>query len=124
MGYFCFSTLNVLVVDDSNLMLQFLKGLLVSMGFRAEKIKTIDRYDSGAKLVSQNYDLVICDYHLDNGYNGIELINILRSNGTVTPNTIYIIASTETSKNIVQRCIDARIDDFIVKPFDITPDFR
>ncbi|EGU40101.1 hypothetical protein VII00023_07549 [Vibrio ichthyoenteri ATCC 700023] len=119
MNYFYFSTLSVLIIDDSRLMLQYLKDVLVSMGFKVNKIKTIDRYESGAKLGGQHYDLVICDYYLDNGFNGIDLIDVMRRNGIVTSQTVCIMASGETSKNIIQRCADARIDDYMVKPFDV-----
>ncbi|ANS86540.1 hypothetical protein VSVS12_02801 [Vibrio scophthalmi] len=119
MDYFRLSSLNVLVVDDSKLMLQYLKELLISIGFDSGKIKTVDRYKSGAKLLNQVFDLVICDYHLDDGYNGIELIELLRCNGVIRQHTICIMASGETSKVIVQRCISARIDDYMVKPFDM-----
>lgn len=50
MDYFRLSSLNVLVVDDSKLMLQYLKELLISIGFDSGKIKTVDRYKSGAKF--------------------------------------------------------------------------
>ncbi|WP_434998436.1 hypothetical protein ACRZ5S_06525 [Vibrio scophthalmi] len=57
MNYFFFSTLSVLIIDDSRLILQYLKDVLISMGFKADKIKTIDRYENGSKLVNQEYDL-------------------------------------------------------------------
>ncbi|WP_406733615.1 response regulator [Vibrio scophthalmi] len=119
MNYFCLSTLSVLIVDDSRLILQYLKDVLISMGFKADKIKTIDRYENGSKLVNQEYGLMICDYHLDNGHNGVDLINLLRSNGVVTSQTVCIMASAEASKDIIHRCIDACVDDYMVKPFDV-----
>lgn len=118
MTYLLFKELNVLIVDNSKLMSHFVKCILISLGVDSKNIKIIDRYIKCELLAEVQYDLVFSDYHLDSGKTGLELIKFLRAKGNITEKTLFIITSSDTSKEVVANCIEAKVNDYIVKPFD------
>lgn len=73
----------VVVVEDDRLVLEATSGLLHSWGCRVVAADCCR--DAIAKLreLDERPDLIVCDYHLPQGPNGIEAIRMLRGASTI-----------------------------------------
>jgi len=104
----------VLVVDDEPSLCQFLKGILLQLGF-----VRVDLANSGQiayqKLESDTYGLVFLDINLPE-INGLNLLEDIRH---MSPNTKVVMCSghSEPDNVIGSRLIGAK--GFLEKPFSI-----
>jgi two-component system, sensor histidine kinase len=68
----------VVVIDDDPLVLKATEGLLRSWGCDVVAAKSCDRAMAKLREVGQRPDLIVCDYRLPRGPNGIDAIQALR----------------------------------------------
>lgn len=68
----------VVVVDDDPLILKATEGLLRSWGCEVVAAKSCDRAMAKLREIGQRPDLIVCDYRLPRGPNGIDAIKTLR----------------------------------------------
>ena len=69
----------VVVIDDDPLVLQATGGLLRSWGCQVVATETYDAALIRLAEIGRRPDLIICDYRLSEGANGVEVIEGLRS---------------------------------------------
>lgn len=104
-----------LVVDDCASIRQLLRESLRNMG-----AKLIDQATDGAEavaLISNNrYDIILCDYHLDGGRNGQQILEEARGNNWLKPSGMFIMVSAEKSAESVMGTAEYHPDAYLIKP--------
>lgn len=105
--------MNILVVEDDRIVLEFVKEQLRHLGF-----SNIELASSGAEALQKtngkNYDLIISDWNMEN-ISGLDLLKEVRSKGSKVP---FIMATSDSKKESVMIAREAGVSNYIVKPFD------
>jgi two-component system chemotaxis response regulator CheY len=108
-------SMSVLLVDDSKLMINIIRGLLQHLG-----INDVDDANDGAsalaKMRSKRYGLVISDWNMV-PMSGYELLRELR-NDPALKRTPFIMVTSESKTENVIAAKKAGVDNYIVKPFN------
>ena len=105
----------VLLVDDSKLMINIIRGLLQHLGFN-----DVDDANEGAtalaKMRSKRYGLVISDWNMV-PMSGLDLLRKVRSEAALK--TIpFIMVTAESKPENVAAAKAAGVSNYIVKPFN------
>jgi two-component system, chemotaxis family, chemotaxis protein CheY len=108
-------SMSVLVVDDSNLMINIIRSLLSHLGFT-----DVDAANDGAtalaKLRGKRYGLVISDWNME-PMSGYDLLRELR-NDPALKRTPFIMVTSESKTENVIAAKKAGVNNYIVKPFN------
>jgi len=118
LAYDLYNQLSVLVVDDFKQMLDAVYKMLDEFG--VAKIDLASSADEAIKYCkSRTYDVILCDYNLgENKKNGQHLLEILRQSNITKTNTLFVLITAETSKQMVLATFDFEPDSYLVKPFN------
>jgi two-component system, chemotaxis family, chemotaxis protein CheY len=103
-----------LIVDDSPTMRRIVSNALREIGY-SELVEADDGSDAIAKLSSTAVDFVITDWNMPN-MNGLELTQSLRKHPQFQAIPILMI-TTRGMKEDVLAAMNARVNNYIVKPF-------
>lgn len=111
------SNLNALIVDDVPGMRNSLRDLLVQLGFVA-----IDMAASPGEAITRaknsTYKLIICDFNLDAGRDGQQLLEELRHGRLIDMETAFIMVTAESGYEKVAATAELAPDDYLIKPFN------
>src|SRR3954466_3718027 len=87
---------NYLIVDDFVGIRQLLRESLRSLG-----AKHVDQASNGgeamALITKTRYDVVLCDYNLESGKNGQQVLEEARVRSLLMPSSMFIMVSAEKS---------------------------
>lgn len=104
-----------LVVDDCASIRQLLRESLRNMG-----AKSIDQAMDGGEAIAfisnKRYDVILCDYHLDGGRNGQQILEEARSNNLLNPSCIFVMVSAEKGADSVMGTAEYHPDAYLIKP--------
>src|SRR3954470_21503239 len=104
-----------LIVDDFVGIRQLLRESLRSLG-----AKHIDQASGGGEAVAllarTRYDVILCDYNLDEGKNGQQVLEEARMRNLVNPSTVWIMVSAEKSVESVMGAAEHQPDAYLIKP--------
>ncbi|MBJ7313612.1 response regulator [Rugamonas sp. CCM 8940] len=104
-----------LLIDDCSGIRKLLRESLRNMG-----AKYIDQASDGAEaiamLTNKRYDIVLCDYHLDEGRNGQQILEEARSKNTLMPSAMFIMVSAEKGAENVIGTAEHLPDAYLIKP--------
>ena len=90
------ANLRSLVVDDMAAMRQNIRSQLGDLGIpHVDQAATPD--DAISFIRRQTYDIIICDYNLNRETNGQQMLEFLRSQNILSPATMFIMVTAETS---------------------------
>jgi CheY-like chemotaxis protein len=108
---------HALVVDANptsrSVLLQNLRGFGFQSVRQASRI--IDARDL---LEHRKYELVICDYHFDNGdESGQDLLEELRREQMLPYSTVFVMVTAEATYAKVAEAAESALDSYLVKPF-------
>lgn len=111
--------LKILVVDDNDINLFIAKK---NLEIRIENA-VIDTASDGkmaiSKIIENNYDIVLMDMQMPE-MNGVAATKFIRSELSRTKNMVPIIAmSANVGEDSYNECIEAGMNDYLYKPFDI-----
>lgn len=117
-GLINFSEKKVLVVDDYPNMQQSMRSVLNSFGI--SKITTANSAnDAILKVRGQVFDAILCDYNLGGEEkDGQQALEEMRSCNYITPATVFIMVTAETSYEKVIAAAEYVPDDYVIKPFN------
>jgi len=108
------NSIKILLIDDCSIFRIALMLELMDFGFIVESRGT---YEAGrTALLTQDYDIMITDLHLDNGNSGINLICLLKEYSPESPAIVITAWGTEVDRI---KAFDAGADGFMVKGFFI-----
>lgn len=103
--------MNILVVEDQNGILKFLKQGLEEEGYSVDMAE--DGISGLAKTQSHSYSLILLDWMLPK-MNGLELCRKIRQTDTATP--IIFLTARDTLEDTIMG-LKAGANDYIKKPF-------
>jgi tetratricopeptide (TPR) repeat protein len=69
-----------------------------------------------ALLSKQRYDIVLCDFNLDGGKNGQQVLEEARLNNWLLPSSMFIIISAEKTAQSVIGAAEQQPDAYLIKP--------
>jgi DNA-binding response OmpR family regulator len=113
-------TAKAVVVDDDNVFGSILSSSLARENYQVE---VIDEYQNAAEFIDKcissggaaEPDVVILDYHLDNGKTGLDLCRKIRSRSDVP----IIMLTGNKSLETTVACLENGADQYMVKPFEV-----
>jgi CheY-like chemotaxis protein/predicted negative regulator of RcsB-dependent stress response len=109
------SKLRSLVIDDMASMRQNIRSQLGQLGIpHVDQAGTPD--EAIRYIRKQGYDIIICDYNLNKETNGQQLLEFLRSQNILTPATMFIMVTAESSYDLVASAAEFQPDAYMVKP--------
>lgn len=100
-----------LVIDDDNLLREYICGALQEMDARVDQAADAER--GYGLAMAHRYDAIVLDYMLPDR-TGVELVREMRAEGRVVP---VLMVTVRDSEEDVIRALDAGADDYVVKPF-------
>jgi CheY-like chemotaxis protein len=112
-----------LIIDGNPTARSILVDMLKQMG--VEKIQQASRVVDARKALEDNvYDIVLCDYHFDNGVpgsgegltSGQDLLDDLRRSQILPFSTVFIMVTAEASYHRVADAAEAALDSYVIKP--------
>lgn len=113
------ATLRSLVIDDQAGMRQNMRLHLGQLGMtRVDQAATPD--EAIHFVESNNYDVVVCDYNLNNETNGQHLLEFFRSHNLLPESTIFIMVTAESSYSSVAGAAEFKPDAYMIKPLTAT----
>lgn len=112
-----YSKMRFLVVEDFDDMLRAIRQMLEAMG--AKDIRLVNDGAAAIKAMeSKPVDVVLCDYNLGDSKDGQQILEEARARGLMTPSTVFIMVTAETSIDMVLGAVDHKPDDYLTKPFN------
>ena len=83
----------------------------------------ISSFSNGAELKSalrrQHFEIILMDFHLGQGKNGVEWVHQLRQSQFIRPSTGIVFITADRLPQTVGQIIDAQPDLLIIKPYNI-----
>jgi putative two-component system response regulator len=107
-------TMRILIVDDDDLSLQILDGVLDEMGYEVDRAR--DGKEAMAKLQSGEIHIVITDWEMPT-MNGLDLCRAIRENDFVGYIYIIMLTSRDGGQQKIEG-LHAGADAFLVKPLN------
>lgn len=109
------SQLRSLVIDDMAAMRQNIRSQLGELGIpHVDQAATPDEAIDCVR--KQSYDVIVCDYNLNRETNGQQLLEFLRSQHILSPATMFIMVTAESSYDLVASAAEFQPDAYMVKP--------
>ncbi len=110
-----FSKLQALVIDDAPTQLTTLRGQLSMLGIgRVDAATNPD--DALRQVKSGKYNLVLCDYNLNQKTDGQQLFEYLRDNGVLAPDCLFFMVTAENAYANVAAASEHKPDAYLLKP--------
>ncbi len=104
---------HILVVDDEQSILDFLRLLLEEEGYQ---VTTADSVDAGRDcLAADTFDLTLCDIMMPDG-NGLDLLQEIRA---TDPRACVLMMTAYTSTRNAIEAMKLGAHDYVSKPFDV-----
>ena len=107
----------VLVVDDSNVWLMMIQGVLQQNGFDCDVCGDTAKFFT--MLRKGNYTAVIMDLQMP-GKNGRELLDIMRESKVANSQTVPVIVSTASGEEVREELLKVGFDEYLPKTADIS----
>ena len=111
-----YANYSALVADEFENSRKSVKQMLTTIG-----IGQIDQTATGKGVIdacrAKKYDLILCDFRLGTGKNGLQVLDELRQLDLIKPSAFFVIISAETSRDIVFGILESSPDDYLGKPF-------
>ena len=103
----------ILIVDDEEVVRSLCSRLLTPLGYPVET--AADGHQALACLEKQPFDLVITDYSMPGGLDGLALGHAIRRR---FPNTQIILMTAFPAVNTAVEMLRMGACDYLIKPFD------
>lgn len=108
--------MRVLIVDRHTSARNSLRILLSTLG-----ISAIHNAGSSVEVLRQvkayTFDIILADYHLDDGRDGQQLLEELRQKRLISLSTVYMVITAERAYHNVVSVAELAPDDYLIKPF-------
>jgi DNA-binding response OmpR family regulator len=106
----------VLVVDDFANVRKSIKTMLLDLGFTT--VNEAGDGNAASKLMRETkHDLVLCDFNLGKGRDGMRLLEEWRRLKLLSQEAIFVLITGETARDIVISALEFQPDDYLAKPF-------
>lgn len=110
-----FASKSYLIVDDFQGMRTMMRDMLRVFG--AKNVDTAINATEALTLLEKNrYDVVLCDYNLGAGKNGLQILEEAKLRDLIGMATAWIIITAEKTSELVFGAAEHMPDDYIIKP--------
>ena len=110
-----FSEIQTLLIDDMQTQRTTLRGQLQQLSInKVDQVATPDEAIRIAK--SKPYDLVLCDFNLNQKTDGQQLLEFMRDNELLPPSCLFFMVTAENSYLSVASASEHRPDAYLLKP--------
>lgn len=106
--------INILIVDDDNYLVKIMRNYLKDCGYNAKGVSSAD--EAYEEMYYNSYDMIITDIMMP-GTDGFEFAENVKRVNSIIP-ILFVSARDDLSSK--QRGFRLGIDDYIVKPFDLS----
>ncbi len=107
-------SIKILIVDDFVTMRKIIKNLLGQLGY-----KNVHEAEDGAiawaKLIKENFDLILADWDMPE-MNGLDLLKKIRASEN-NKNTPFLMITANADEDNYVEAIQAGANNYILKPF-------
>lgn len=114
-----YKTVSVLVLDDFSEFRLSLKRMVESFGVNHIDVCT-NAEDALACYSEHHHDILLVDYNLGEGLNGLQLLAELNHRNVLKYGTSFVLITGETAADLVMGALEYRPDDYLAKPFTKT----
>jgi len=105
----------VLVIDDFREMRVSMRGMLKRL--YAERVdEAADAEEALERIREAHYDVILCDYNLGSGKDGIQLLEEASHLGLLHPDTVFLMITAENSMDTVMAVVEYVPDGYLLKP--------
>lgn len=112
-----FSGSNFLIVDDFMGMRSMLTSVLRGCGASAGQIDTAaSAGEALGMLANKHYDVVLCDFNLGPGKNGVQVFEEAKFKNLIAPSCCWLMISAEKSLEGVMGMVEMQPDAYLIKP--------
>ncbi|MEJ2044463.1 MAG: response regulator [Reinekea sp.] len=108
----------VLVIDDFANVRKSIKTQLQDLGVR-QVVEAYDSTSASKALKDYQFDLILCDFNLGKGKDGSRLLEEWRLTNAIRQETIFVLITAETSRDMVVSAMEYQPDDYLAKPFSM-----
>jgi len=117
-------TSTALVIDGNPTSRSVMTQNLRDFGFGT--VKSVGRLiDARDQIENRKYDIVICDYHFEQGNeSGQDLLEELRREHMLPYSTVFVMVTGEATYQKVAEAAEAALDSFLIKPFSANTLFQ
>jgi len=110
-----YEKIQALIIDDFDSFRDMLFLMLQQLG--VPKIDVAGSGAEGLRLCSINtYDIILCDQNLGPGKSGQQVLEVLRHTTNNNSDSLFVLISAESNKNIIMASFDHEPDDYLTKP--------
>jgi tetratricopeptide (TPR) repeat protein len=110
-----YTKLQALVVDDFESFRLTLSRMLQEFGIGA-----VDSVPSSSEALrycgAKVYDIILCDQNLGKGKTGQQVLEVLRHQPNLNSDSLFVLVSAESNKNIIMAAYDYEPDAYLTKP--------
>lgn len=108
--------ISVLIVDSNAGMRTQLRNMLGLCGITKIAL-AVSAGVAVRKLRDQNFDIILCEYHLGEGQDGQHLLEDLRNHHLIPLATLFLMITGESQYEKVVSAAELAPNDYILKPF-------
>ncbi len=114
-----FSSAKVLILDDCQMYRTATQGMLLKLGFKPDNIVHAGEAKTAlARCKAQKFDLVLCDYNLGGGADGLSFYGELQQARLLDPGCVFIIITGESKSSVFLGFAEYEPDDYLIKPIN------
>ncbi len=113
--YIDFGKLSALVIDDISSMRHAVRSQLQSLGINSVKLASTAT-EALVQVEANAFDIIICDYNLNNASSGQHFLEHLRSENLLSATSIFVMLTAETEYDFVASAVEFIPDDYLLKP--------
>lgn len=106
-----------LIVDDSLLIREFIKGAINEMFTDADTFEAANGKEAQKKMENSRFDLILCDWEMPE-FSGSQLLQWIRENPE-TKAMPFIMVTAKREKEAVLEAIKLGVTDYVVKPLTV-----
>ncbi len=108
---------SILIVEDYPAMRKAIRDMLYALD-----AETVMEADNGINAINamtkHSFDVVLCDYNLGNGKNGLQVLEEARHCKLIGSKCVFVIISAEQATSMVLGVMDGKPDEYLTKPFN------
>lgn len=113
--YIRFDQLSALIIDDIGAMRHAIRSQLQTLGMNLVSV-TSNAQEALRLVEEKSYDLILCDYNLNQASSGQHFLEYLRSEHLLSARTIFVMVTAEAEYAYVANAVEFSPDDYILKP--------
>jgi tetratricopeptide (TPR) repeat protein len=110
-----YSHIEALVIDDMRMQQTTLRGQLAMLGI--VKVETTGSAEDALRMIeSKRYDLILCDYNLNQKTDGQQLFEYARERQLLGPDSLFFMITAENNYASVAAASEHMPDSYLLKP--------